>query len=453
MFPTIDEWKIDTNTFCVDENTMIVINKTLEEHFPHIKVPQHHYDGAQWHYFPSECAFTCVHFDDNNLCAVPKSVAKKQIFMVLSVISPNDGQRRLCYNEERAQKYWGRHADILTGNLNPTTPVKWGKLMKEIIPDVDAVQMSLVCDKLAEKAKEILSKHYNVQVSSKPSEVYTMQSDFKSCMVGLDKEKFLIYDDIEVTSIAYIVGEDNLLKARALLHETTYYKKPMKIMDRIYYHDSYYLAAMVKWANEHGYWHKTRQSMDWYTFTNANNDVKQFRSLRIPAPNIKHRYIDTPYIDTFCKLCVDKNEEVYLAMKGARPYRAVGIIQTYSRRNVPYILRDMEAKDCANCGHLHRKENFQHFLGYDTYYRSSKEVPVCKSCSTNLIPCPICGKHHIWKNLSGHGNYFGRYVSIRDIDNKKYSLVICGHCFREIEHLPDNEVNALWKKHAVQALI
>ena len=445
VFPTIDEWRMNTPSFCIDENVALVIKKVLNEHFSHLCVPIHYFDEVNWHYFESDCAFTCVRFDDDGmLCATPKSVVKKQIFMEFSSIDQY-GQRRLCVPEARVQMYWKRHADRMIGTNEPTTPVKWGKMVKEILKGVEDVELSLICDKLAEKAREIMAKQYKVQVSNTPSEVYIMPSDFKSCMIGLSKEKFLIYDDIAATSIAYIVGEDNLLKARALLHETTYYKKPMKIMDRIYYHDSYYLAAMVKWANEHGYWHKTRQAMDWYHFTNSKGEMKVFRSLRIPAPNIKHRYIDTPYIDTFCKLCVDKNEEIYLAMKGARPYRAAGLLQTYNRRNVLPLLQDLDAKYCENCHALHRKENIEYYLAYDAYREISAKCPVCKSCAKNLIKCPVCGEHYVWNNLSGGHGYFGRYTFSKNINGDVYTVVTCGKCRTEKAALLEVLPEEMWK--------
>ena len=448
-YPTFEEFNIETSSFCADDNVMLVIKRTLESNFSEIAIPYHFYDEVKWHYFPSECSFTCVHFDDDGkLQAIPKSAIKKQMFMEFSTPC-SDGHRRLCHSLERVQMYWRRHGDYThwQSHKDMEMPVKWGKIMKEILPNTDSDEMSLICDALAAKAREILSKHYDVQVSSKPSEIYTMPSDFKSCMIGLNKEKFLIYDDIEATSIAYIVGEDNMLKARALLYNTTFYKKPMKIMDRIYYHDSYYLAAMVKWANEHGYWHKTRQSMDWYQFINAKGEVKSFRSLRIPAPNIRHRYIDTPYIDTFCKVGLNKDDELCLTMKGARPHKVVGVLQAYNRRHVPYLLQDMEAVHCSNCNGLHRKENITMYLGYDGYRNADRPTPVCKSCAKNLVLCPMCGKHYIWNNLSGYGSYFGRYTMERQYGDSRYIMAVCGHCFHELDKATDTLVAAMFEEH------
>ena len=201
---------------------------------------------------------------------------------------------------------------------------------------------------------------------------------------------------------------------------------------------------MVKWANDNGYWHKTRQAMDWYHFINSKGEIKAFRSLRIPAPNIKHRYIDTPYIDTFCKLCVDKDEEIYLAMKGARPYRSVGLLQTYNRRNVPSLLQDLDAKYCENCHVLHRGENIEYYPAYDTYREISAKCPVCKSCAKNLTRCPVCGEHYVWNNLSGRG-YFGRYTFSKNIKGTVYTVVMCGKCRTEKAALLETMPEEMWK--------
>ena len=51
VFPTIDEWRMNTPSFCIDENVALVIKKVLNEHFSHLCVPYHYFDEVNWHYF------------------------------------------------------------------------------------------------------------------------------------------------------------------------------------------------------------------------------------------------------------------------------------------------------------------------------------------------------------------------------------------------------------------
>lgn len=322
MRTAVEDFVLKTPTFCVHSNVLNIINRVvydesdeqITDSFLRNRMLTCVNSLGEFFYYQGTIPFTYVHItDDGELMQVSKAYFRKQILLNFS----KDGY--LSISDSNMQEKWDYHANFTgTDVQEKARPMKWGTLMKVMCPNMDAKTLSLFCDKLADKTKELMELNWSVQVHDKPSEIYTLESMFASCMVDQDKEKFLIYDDLPSTSIAYIVDDKNVLQARALLHETTYKRNPIKIMDRIYFRDSYCLAAMRKWAKEHGYWYKTKQSMNWNTFTNKEGEVKQFRSLVLPAAGLEHKYIQLPYIDTFCKLGVDRHGDLCLGVKGAR---------------------------------------------------------------------------------------------------------------------------------------
>ena len=418
--PTIEEWKPNMEITCVSDAVWDILSNVLVVKFPHVwfNTGAHHQPGNDmenpYRYFYSKLACTFIHLDmDGTLYAVPKNYVKKRIFNKWCAYDHVNCVARLEYDILAAED-WKNHDRVVKGIHDiPKTPLKWGALVKDVCRMCDDKTISLICDAIADKVKSKYGNDFAVQVSDKPSTVYTATQDFKSCMIGFTEEKFLIYDDIPTTSIAYITDDKGIVKARALLHQTTYYKKPLKIMDRIYYSDSMYLGAMVKWANENGYWHKTKQALDWNVYTNGEGHIKKFQSMRMPLPDfVKGRYIDTPYIDTFCKLCENSDKSLYLAQKTVRGVRVLSTMQQYNRNHVPIVLRDTDARECNNCHRLNRAHNLVKLLGYHKYRNETHEVVVCKDCARKLMPCPVCGAYYIWKEgfAPDYSDSFNRVV-------------------------------------------
>lgn len=441
QFTLVDDFVLKTPTFCVHSNVLNIINRvvvndhgTYKDQFKEVRILPCICALGEYFYYRGTIPFTYVHIDDKGiLLQVSKAYFRKQILKKFSTVLP-DGTSRLTRRDEMVQEKWDYHGNFAEDKVEEEArPVKWGTLMKALCPNIDEKTLSLLCDKLADKTKELMDLNYSVQVHDKPSEIYTLESMFSSCMTGQDKEKFLIYDDLPSTSIAYIVDENNVLQARALLHDALYKRQPIKIMDRIYFRDSYCLAAMKRWALDHGYWHKTQQSLDWNTFTNKEGEVKSFRALRLPAADLADRYIALPYIDTFCKLGYDAQGRLHLGAKGSRQNPHIAVLQHYSRSVIPTILLDKKARRCPECDKLTRAANLRWRLGYNTQLHVDEKSFLCSTCASKLELCPVCKKHYIYTDAKWHNHKAFLGVQIKNIDTNYWICWSCHNYFKEVQ--------------------
>ena len=433
----VEDFVLKTPTFCLHNNVLNIINRVvydgsdtqITDSFIKNRMLTCMNSLGEFYYYQGTIPFTYVHItDDGELKQVSKTYFRKQILTNFS----KDGY--LTLSDANTQEKWDYHANFTgTDVQEKARPMKWGTLMKVMCPNMDAKTLSLFCDKLADKTKELMELNWSVQVHDKPSEIYTLESMFASCMVDQDKEKFLIYDDLPSTSIAYIVDDKNVLQARALLHNTTYRRNPIKIMDRIYFRDSYCLAAMRKWAKEHGYWYKTKQSMNWNTFTNKNGEVKEFRSLVLPAAGLEHKYIQLPYIDTFCKLGVDRHGNLCLGVKGSRQNRYIATLQYYNRTHIPNIMLDLEAKYCPECDKLTRRANLRTYLGYNVGTHQDEELALCKVCASKLMLCPVCKKHYIYKHQKWRASKLFLSTGVKNGDEEYRICYSCYQYFKDLQ--------------------
>lgn len=166
-------------------------------------------------------------------------------------------------------------------------------------------EISVIAGDIADRLRELYHKDDTdiVSVSSYPSEIYTLPTNesMESCMIDMDQRFFSLYDDMTDTGIAYIV-QDGELVARALLHNRVLDENTgevYKIMDRIYYADSDYLAIMKLWAKENGYLRKESQSANIYEFIAPNGELKHLDNISIACNLRKYQYRFAPYMDTF----------------------------------------------------------------------------------------------------------------------------------------------------------
>ena len=434
---TVREWSMDKEVTCI-EDTVLYLLKKVGQKFPSIVFKNtrecEQFCVRKVHYFKSDVVFTYVHFNQQGeVMSVPKSFLKKEIFErhADDKGSLDTGTVRfLLLNES-----WDNHARFLpveeTDVEQHTQKVKLGTLVKALCKEVDSDTVSLFCDAVADEIKLMFANRYEVSVSDKPSDIYTMKSSFKSCMVDCRAERFELYDIVPTIKIAYI-SNGGILRARALLHESTYYKKPIRIMDRIYYTDSTYLAAMKKWAINNGYWYKTKQSLNWNEFTNGQGAIKKFSSMKMKAGDVVHKFIEVPYVDTFHKLITDEDGNMCLGMERARG-KHIADIRYASSRHIPQILMDNTAKHCRNCNELNRDSSIVTLTGFDRFTGKERKIEVCKTCAEDAMLCPRCGEYHIWKNeyasIKGMANHMNTYSGDK---YEEWGGRVCTKCMLEL---------------------
>ena len=186
------------------------------------------------------------------------------------------------------------------------TYIKPAKYITSVFgPEFTKDEISVIAGDIADRLRELCHKDDTdvVQVSNRPSEIYTLPTDegMDSCMIDMDSRFFELYDDMPDTSIAYIMQDDELV-ARALLHNRVMDEntgEAYKIMDRIYYADSDSLAIMKLWAKKNGYLRKETQSANIYEFITPEGSVKTLNNISIECDLHKHQYRFAPYMDTF----------------------------------------------------------------------------------------------------------------------------------------------------------
>lgn len=456
----LKDWKIDMDITCIDDVLYSIIQSTVKSKcgttdFGTAAIWETYGGGRVQIYLRAKCKFTYIHFNkDGELVAVNKNVPRNFIFR------KNSKKVEKHIEDERiedgirlyvADSEWTNHGVSIANEqhlLETSAPIKWGAVIKALYPKMDEKTTSLVCDVLADTARTMFADATSVKVSDTPSAIYVIPSDFQSCMKDHRAEKFEIYDILPTIKIAYI-AIDNRLKARALLHESTYYKKPIKIMDRIYAANSHYYASMKMWAIENGYWHKTKQSLDWNEFTDGHGNVKNFSCMKMPANEIMKGFIDVPYIDTFYRLLSDEHGNFWLGMKSARAgkvSRHKVDIRYASSRNIPPTLRSADARHCHNCHTLYYSKDLTVMKGYNIYFQQDTEESLCPSCLANLIPCPKCGEYHIWKSkrISGgmRSDSFNCYIDPKTSGERTEDLM-CAKCRDRIK-LTENGTYAIY---------
>lgn len=192
------------------------------------------------------------------------------------------------------------------------TFVKPGKFLRAVFPDASNDGLSRMAAKLQRHMSgKDDSQYKKLKVSDTPSRVYNTTHLEKgslgcSCMRHMGNSMFEIFDDSPTTKILYL-EEDNKLLARALLHEKVEVKggdRIIKMMDRIYTTSDNQEQLFFRWAAEHGYHRKNRQSYDDHTGTVSPTDT--YEELELSIPVARSYYSRVPYMDTFKHFCQHK---------------------------------------------------------------------------------------------------------------------------------------------------
>lgn len=185
--------------------------------------------------------------------------------------------------------------------------VKPGKLLKAILGK-DHKNLSGLAKALQDLIKERASLWKKIKVHSEPSDIYTAPflkkgSLGSSCMNRKHWKFFEFYDSYPHCKIAYLKNSDGKLIGRALLWEEVWKRgNKIKLMDRIYYTNSFVKAAFKRWAKENGYYYKTRQTAeDEMLITSPNGEVLGKKVLYLKDVK-KHLAMceALPFLDTFC---------------------------------------------------------------------------------------------------------------------------------------------------------
>lgn len=433
-FIGINEWDYNKKVTCISLGALTTIKKALDDNadkFPSLKIKElsicSPHIVKKVYYYPSDIAFTYLHLDrEGQFRALTKGFMRTEIFQRYAALV--DGKYRINPNSAAfmlMENNWTDHVRALPSDEDieaRSIKIKVGAAVKSLLQGgAKEQEIALFCDLLMEEIKLAYANRYEVEVSDKPSAIYAMHSAFRSCMTDKRQETFEIYDAVPGIKIAYIKSQD-LLWARALLHESTYYRKPIKLMDRIYFADSYYLAAMKKFAKDNGYWYKTAQALDWDEYTDGFGNKKRFSGLKIPTGDILHKFLCAPYIDTFYNL-IEKNGKVYLGMRKAVGHK-LAYIRLAAARHIPNILLDESAKACYICGELHREKDLHIVPGFDKLSLTKRDIHICKRCLWKVEPCNKCHDLYVYVE---HPSPREDCLSVRTVEHR----TVCQLCYHQ----------------------
>jgi hypothetical protein len=364
------------------------------------------------------------------------------------------------------------------------TYLKLGTLFSTIYSD-----LSFNPDHLSQRASEFadqlrLRNPANadsfLRESAKPSEIYTMRSDFCSCMKNQSSDWFELYDNLPGTSILYLPDPNNEreLWGRALLHrgilavqdhdnndETPQLALPINVMDRIYFRDNDVLAQFQNWATQHGFYNKTQQSACWHKYNSPAGGVEKL-ALIVKTPHClqDHGYTHVPYMDTLynyfhdvqdlgydCFLSshncikthwldpeVDRNSYKYADtdLQNTNGSDSSEMI-TSGDRDMEYcyrceceIERDSDDYHVTDGGDLYCQDCFDelftsceccgdeiHREGYNSYYIENSEEVVCEDCFRNR------SRYYTCEDCGGHFN------SDQDDNFEVDGQYVCSDCF------------------------
>lgn len=291
--------------------------------------------------------------------------------------------------------------------------VKIGKIVTAIGMDGSN---SCLCATIAEKVRLRAQVDLScLQVSDKPSEIYALDhcpngNIGSSCMRNMNKDRFQIYNDIGC-KILYLT-ENNHLIGRALLHDRVYQgDRSFKFMDRVYFDCERTKAIFYSWAKENDYVRKFNQSMGCDDYMRPDGNKFTDKTLCIDVDdNLRDRYEEVPYIDTFAyyhenneQLCVRWIDGVVTSMKETDGNDSKSII-TDSDRSICSCCNNRDNTGrwhddyyyceecfyerytyCENCGEYEYAD--------DTYFVG--DYSVCRTCyNDHYFCCDDCNKYH-----------------------------------------------------------
>jgi len=380
--------------------------------------PSHHHASGNYYYVPGKSNYpytwlTRSKTDPTRISGYPFANLVSKAFQytdaygafhnLTEVFEPSDLDRRTKGTHVKV----GRLVEFLTGQENP----ELGDRLATFLRRTSGVNLD------------------HLQVSDKPSEIYTLRSEFTSCMKGQYKERFRLYDELEGTKILYTTL-DGALHGRALLHDNvvvlerefdTYRPtdKRIKVMDRIYSKDKTVEMQFVQWAVANDYWYKSEQSMGHEIYLHSSVAERQRMYLAIPCHDlIESGFEEVPYVDTFAHYFRNKGFLANTDNMIESYYPDTCLKDTGGQDSENFLVEGGDT--CNNCGcrvsesegrwqndHFWCEdcfsERFSYCEGCDDYGDSDEFVRVqgrhgenyvCPDCiNNNYILCDECGEY------------------------------------------------------------
>lgn len=275
-------------------------------------------------------------------------------------------------------------SDFLVKHGEPIRPGKFLRLFHRDRGILSKDVLDLMGETLAVQLRRNSMNKPTIEISDTPSEIYTMETGFTSCMKNKDKTFFQIYDDIPSCKIAYMV-KDGILVGRALLwddvevHKGHNYSVYIKMMDRIYFAEDRIKTMFQIYAEENGYWYKSEQKINHYTFIDPKNgDRREMTLLRVNVgfPFEENMYENCPYMDTFPKLRIgSKYVASYWTNGPGEQVNLQSVEGVGGALTMDYI--------CCMCNNPVTREDARYYEG--EYY--------CEDCYDDMFaPCDECGE-------------------------------------------------------------
>lgn len=158
----------------------------------------------------------------------------------------------------------------------------------------------------------------------------------KSCMRYVNNSFFDIYGENDKNNGAFshigmliLLDDDNKLRARSLIWFNSIRPEPHRVyMDRVYYTSQSEITIFHKYAIEHGWLYKYRQTYGDNIYIDPKDNRKHSKSLTFRLKNKKYKYY--PYLDTL----------VYYTPETGR----ISSTPNKNRSFKTYILRDQHGR-------------------------------------------------------------------------------------------------------------
>lgn len=292
------------------------------------------------------------------------------------------------------------------------TFIKVGGLLAKLFPELNGDELSVLAGRVTEDIRKATEQDISiVEVSDKPSEVYTLKSSFTSCMRNQNPDRFKIYDDLENTEIAYIKGTDGELLARALIHRNvkTHDGKIISIMDRVYSVSNTYTAILSNYAHKNGlYTKKYLEGSGCNEYIDPETGKCSFYYLEMNTHDlISKRYIEVPYIDTFrylinsTKLTSDSDKKHTTRFDSTCGYDSERVV-VREMRTCKYC--GSRSEDTIRIGYSHYcptcVESHFHMCAICNRYIHNDVGEICRDCLDNTFMCPECNQYKLYSTMT-----------------------------------------------------
>jgi len=286
------DWEPKACPVYIHNKVITLINKALTKcDVPTINNTQHYYQLEE-----SSYPFTHIGYS-----TTPGRISGMR-FNVLQSLAFTDYESSNGDSPDSIYEHYAQQEPSPELRTEKGTFLKTVKLLRALLPDIPQDKLTCVGHELANllrlQANPDLSQ---LKISEHPSEVYTLPSEFESCMKNKSKARFQIYDDLKTTSILYIT-EDNTLMGRALIHKSVLVhgtETTINLMDRIYAADADIEALFILWAQKN-YWRKAEQKLGCDDYISPEGEEDTF-DVTIECHDLTDEgYEEVPYMDTFC---------------------------------------------------------------------------------------------------------------------------------------------------------